>query len=163
MTKNLLITITFLLLTQFLKAQTSQPHNAQPDSVIKMVQIFGDGHTYNALTIGGKLATQQEVRIKLLAYDPSAIEVHKAITDITWTYISLVGFGASTSIAIADFAHHSGEKLVNDEPTHQHNSLTGAYIFTGAATAFLSATIYHFIRSAKHGQKALSIYNQRFE
>jgi hypothetical protein len=166
----IITTLLLLALSSFVKAQTNQPSHAQPDSVIKIIP-FGDGrHTGYLYTIGGKLQTPEDVQIKLLAYAPSAEEYHLAKNDITWSYVSSTGFVISSIAAVFEFVHNNkmaGETtaLVNGQPTfiYQHHSLTGAYIFTGIATAFLTSAIINFVHAAKHSDKAIKAYNHRFE
>lgn len=167
-----LITITILLLSASLltKAQDSTKIKAQPDSIIKIIP-FGEGkYTSYLYTIGGKLQTPEDVKIRLLSYAPSAAEFSIAKNNATWGYFSLGGFGASSLAAVIVFAthnKHAGETtgMVNGEPAfiYQHHSLTGAYILTGAATAFLTSAIINLAKAGKHSKNALRLYNQRFE
>lgn len=166
------IIITLLLLSSLIvKAQDSIPsHHAQPDSVIKIVPFDVGSHTSCLYTIGGKIQTPQDVQIRILAYAPSAYEYHLAKNDIVWSYVSVAGFAASSALAIFEYAHnnkYAGATAadVNGQAgfIYQHHSLTSAYVFTGIATAFLTSTIINFIHAAKHGNKALKVYNQRFE
>jgi len=168
--KNLIITLLLLAPALLVKAQTIQPSHAQPDSVIKLIP-YGDGrHTDYLYTIGGKLQTPQDVKLKILAYAPSAQEYHQAKNSATWSYVSLAGSAISGFAATYEFAHNnklqgSTVAFVNGEPTtiYQHHSYTSAYIFTGLATAFLTSAIINFIEAAKHSNKAIKTYNQRFE
>jgi hypothetical protein len=166
----IIITLLLLALSSFVKAQTSQSSHAQPDSIIKLIP-YGEGRQAGYLyTIGGKLQTPQDVQIKLLAYAPSAQEYHQAKNDITWSYVSSTGFLLSSIAAVFEFAHNNkmaGETtaLVNGQPTfiYQHHSLTGAYVLTGLATAFLTSAIINFVHAAKHSDNAIKAYNHRFE
>ncbi len=168
--KNLIITLLLLAPALLVKAQTSQPSHAQPDSVIKLIP-YGDGrHADYLYTIGGKLQTPEDVKMKILAYAPSAQEYHQAKTAATWAYVSGAGFAISSIAAIAEFAHNNKLQgatvaFVNNEPTtiYQQHSHTGAYIFTGLATAFLTSAIINMVHAAKHADKAIKTYNQRFE
>ena len=168
--KNLIITLFLLAPALLVKAQTSQPSHAQPDSIIKLIP-YGDGrHADFLYTIGGKLQTPEDVKLKILAYAPSALEYHKARTAATWSYVSLAGSAVSGFASIYEFAHNnklqgSTVAFVNGEPTtiYQHHSYTSAYIFTGLATAFLTSAIINFVHAAKHANKAIQTYNQRFE
>ncbi|SHN24939.1 hypothetical protein [Mucilaginibacter sp. OK098] len=169
--KNL-ITITILLLSASLltKAQDTTKVKAQPDSVIKMIP-FGEGkHSSYLFTIGGKLQTPEDIKIRLLSYAPSAAEYSIAKNSATWGYISWAGFGASSIAAVIVFAthnKHTGETtgFVNGQPAfiYQHHSQAGAYILTGVATAFLTSAIINLVKAGKHGNRALKLYNQRFE
>jgi hypothetical protein len=168
--KNLIITFFLLAPALLVKAQTSQPSHAQPDSVIKLIP-YGDGrHADYLYTIGGKLQTPDDVKLKILAYAPSAQEYHQAKSDAAWAYVSGAGFAISSFADIAEFAHNNKLRgatvaFVNNVPTtiYQHHSYTGAYIFTGLATAFLTSAIINFVHASKHANKAIQTYNQRFE
>ncbi|WP_259067892.1 hypothetical protein HDF24_18600 [Mucilaginibacter sp. X4EP1] len=177
MKKSIIITILLSLSSLLIKAQDTLKSKAQPDSIIKVIP-YGEGrHTGYLYTIGGKLETAEDVKIRLLAYAPSAGEYQKAKNEITWSYVSMGGAAISSGIAIAEFAHHARVNLSNSptvayvngypsfvypSPLHE-TSLAGAYILTGVASALLVATFIHFARAAKHGDKALKLYNQRFE
>ena len=162
----IVITAILLLSSLFVKAQDSKTSRAQPDSMIKVIP-FGDGrHSGYLYTIGGKLQTPEDVKLKLLAYAPSAQEYHKAKTNLTWGIVSVSGFALSSLAATIEYAthnKHAGETtgLVNGEPgfIYQHHSLTGAYIFTGMASAFLISSIVNFVQGAKHANKAVHAYN----
>ncbi|WP_183560791.1 hypothetical protein [Mucilaginibacter sp. SP1R1] len=176
MKNPIIITLLFLFSTLFIKAQDIKKPQAQPDSVIKIIP-FGDGRYSGYLyTIGGKLQTAEDVKIKLLAYAPSAMEFKKAKTYATWSFISMGGAAASIPAAIIEFAHHSKDNLnnmptagwVNGQPgfiypPQHHSSLTGAYVFTGVATALLVAAFIHFSKASKHASRALKVYNLQFE
>ena len=80
------------------------------------------------------------------------------------------GFAAAATAATISFAHNNSQAgaqpvIVNGTAgfSYPHHNLTGAYIFTGAATGFLFASIVTLVKAAKHGRKALRLYNQRFE
>ena len=161
----IIITLLLLLSSLILKAQDSiSSHHAQPDSVIKMVPFDVGSHTSYLYTIGGKIQTPEDVRIRILAYAPSAYEYHQAKNDIAWSYVSAAGFAASSTIAVLEYAHnnkYAGATAadVNGQAgfIYQHHSLTSAYVFTGIATAFLTSAIFNFIHAAKHGNKALKV------
>ncbi|WP_183575658.1 hypothetical protein HDF18_17325 [Mucilaginibacter sp. X5P1] len=168
--KNLIITLFLLTSSLLVEAQQNQPSHAQPDSVIKLIP-YGEGRQAGYLyTIGGKLQTPDDVKMKLLAYAPSADEYHKARNSATWVYISTAGFAITSTVAIFEYAHNSKTNgattaWVNGVPTFEypHHSYTSAYIFTGLATAFITSTIINLVHASKHAKKALDVYNQRFE
>jgi hypothetical protein len=170
MKKPVFITLVLLLSALFSKAQNSNPHYAQPDSIIKVIPV-GDGrHSSYLYTIGGKLQTEEDVKIKLLAYAPSATEYHAAKTDATLSWVSLVGFAAAGTAASINFAHNNkmaGETtgFINGKPAfiYKHHNLTGAYVLTGVATAFLVSTIVNFVHAAKHGKRMLNLYNAQYQ
>src|SRR6201999_2715099 len=110
---------------------------------------------------GGKLQTREDVMVRLLAYAPSALEYHQAKTSATWSYVSLGGFAASGFGALIEFIHnnkYAGETtgFVNGQPTfiYQHHNLTGAYVFSGLATAFLVSTFIHLSKANTHSNKS---------
>jgi hypothetical protein len=170
MKKPFIITLLLISSTLLLKAQNNIKPTAQPDSIIKIIP-FGEGRYSSYLyTIGGKLQTREDVAIRLMAYAPSAVEYHAAVNNITWTYVSSAGFAASSIGAIIEYANNNRNAgvttgFVNGQPTfiYQHHDLTGAYILTGVATAFLVSSIINFSKAAFHSNRALKLYNQRFE
>jgi len=170
MKKLIVITILLLFSSLLIKAQDTTKSKAQPDSIIKVIP-FGEGkHSSYLYTIGGKLQTPDDIKIRLLSYAPSAAEFAMAKNNATWGYISWAGFGASSIAAVIEFAthnKHTGETtgIVNGEPAfiYQHHSQAGAYILTGAATAFFTAAIINLVKAGKHSNRALKLYNQRFE
>lgn len=170
MKKFFIIGTLFTLSSLLSKAQDTQPHKAQPDSIIKVIPIDegrSEGYLY---TIGGKLQTAEDVKIRLLRYAPSAYEYHRAKTSLVWTIVSTGGFFVTSTAAVIDYAHnnkHAGETtgIVDGSPAfiYQHHSLTGAYVLTGLATGFLVSTFINLAHVAKHGNKAIKVYNQQYE
>ncbi|MFI5137809.1 MAG: hypothetical protein ACHQIM_08270 [Sphingobacteriales bacterium] len=169
--KNLIgITLLMLLATILVKAQDIKNTQARPDSIIKIIPVGAGSHTAYLYTIGGKLQTREDVAIRLMAYAPSATEYHAAVNNITWSYVSFGGLAITGLAAAIEFAKnnkYAGETtgFVNGNPTfiYQKHNLTGAYILTGIATAFLVTSIVHFSKIAFHANKAIKLYNQRFE
>lgn len=170
MKKPVIIAILLLLSSFLVKAQDNLKHVAQPDSIIKVIPV-GDGRYDGYLyTIGGKLQTREDVTMKLLAYAPSADEYHKAKASATWAYVSAGGLMISGFAAGIEFGKnnkYAGETtgFVNGQPQfiYQHHSLTGAYVFTGMATAFLISGIINFSNAGRHINNALKKYNLRFK
>ena len=171
MKKPVIITLLLLLSTLIVKAQDSlRSHHAQPDSVIKLVPFDVGSHTSYLYTIDGKIVPPEDVKARILAYAPSAGEYHKAKTNLTWGIITTGGFAASMAGAVIEFTthnKHAGETtgFVNGEPEfiYQHHSLAGAYILTGAASAFLVTSIINYVHAARHAHKMLNLYNQQFQ
>jgi len=170
------IVITLLFLSSALLVKAQDIKKAQPDSIIKIIP-FGEGkHTDYLFTIGGKLQTAEDVKVRLLAYTPSAMEFQKAKNQVTWAYVASGGAVASSALAIIQFVHHSKENLdnmptagwVNGQPgfiypPQHHSSLTGAYILTGVAAALMVTSFIHFIKAGKHGERAVKVYNLQYQ
>jgi hypothetical protein len=170
MKKPIIILLFLLLPALFATAQDMVKTRSQPDSIIEVVPVQVGSHISYLYTIGGKIQTPMNVRIKLLAYTPSATEYHQAKTDATWGYALSAGFAVSAAAAVIEFAHNNKWAGATTGPVngeagfiYQHHSLAGAYIFTGIATAFLTSSIINFVHAVKHTNKALKVYNQRFE
>lgn len=162
--------ITILLLLSTILAKAQEVKKAQPDSIIRVIPVGDPRHSSYLYTIGDKLRTSDEVAVKLMAYAPSALEYHAAKNNITWAYVSFAGAALSGLAATIEFANNSKYAgattgIVNGQAAfiYQHHSLTGAYVFTGLATAFLVSSLVNLSRVAFHGNKALKLYNQRFE
>jgi hypothetical protein len=155
MKRSLIILMLLLASSMLVKAQIAQ--HAQPDSVIKLVPVIADGHKALVYTIAGKTQTPQEVQIRLLAYAPSANEYHQAKSETTWAIVASVGFAVSSTAAIIEYVNN------NKSSTTEHHSLTGAYIFTGVATAFFTTAVINLVEASHHKNKALKVYNQRYE
>jgi hypothetical protein len=167
--KNLTF-ITLLLLLSTIVAKAQEVKKAQPDSIIRVIPVGDPRHSSYLYTIGDKLRTSDEVAVKLMAYAPSAAEFHAAKSNATWVYVSFAGAAVSGLGAVIEFANNSKYAgattgVVNGQASfiYQHHSLTGAYVFTGIATAFLVSSIVNLSRVAFHSHKALQLYNQRFE
>ena len=172
MKKQLLIL--FLLLFVAVVSRAQEVKQAQPDSVIKIIPLGGrhDGYLY---TIGGKLYTRQEVVNRLLSYTPSATEFNAAKKDLTWGYVSFTGFGLAGLGTVIAFAHDSklptstfvqegqGYNSPTLVTTYPHTNKTGAYILTGVSVGLLTTAIIEVVNGSKHANKALYLYNFRFE
>jgi hypothetical protein len=167
--KNLTF-ITALLLLSTIVAKAQEVKKAQPDSLIKIIPVGEGRQSFYLYTIGGKLQTREDVAIRLMAYAPSATEYRATKNNITWAYVSGGGAAISGLAAITEFAHNNKNAgattgFINGQPTiiYQHHSLAGAYVFTGMATAFLFSSVINITRAVFHGNKAIKLYNQRFE
>jgi hypothetical protein len=176
MKNPIVITLLLLLSAPLVKAQDIKRHQVQPDSIIKAIPFDYGDHTSYVYTIGGQMQTPKDIKMRLLAYAPSAAEYKSARTNVTWSFVSLGGSALASTGAILEFAHHAKVNLDNmpvagwvngkpgfvDPPQHR-NSLAGAYILTGVATALIVSTFMHFARAAKHGNRAIKVYNERFQ
>jgi hypothetical protein len=169
--KKLSFLMTLSLLSSIaLYAQRDTSWRPQPDSVIRLIP-YGEGRYSSYLyTIGGRLQTAEDVKVRLLNYAPSADEYVQAKNHLTWAYVSLGAFAVSGAAATIEYANnnkHAGETtgFVNGSPAfiYQQHSLAGAYIFTGLATGFLVSSIINMVDTRKHAREALALYNHRFE
>ncbi len=148
-----------------LKAQQSAKSTAQPDSIIAFIPIqigsdVGDvGYEY---TIGGKLHTRKDVVIKLMAYAPSDVDYQKSKNDMTWSYISAGAFAVSSYAAIINFANRGREEVETMGAINNHGN-SGAFVFTGIATAFAASAIINWVQGLSHFRKSIKVYNQHFE
>jgi len=170
MKKPIVITLLLLSFGLLVQAQDVKPAHAQPDSVIKIIPAEVGTHTAYLYSIGGKLQTPQDIQIKLLAYAPSATEFRAAKSSAIWSWVSFGGFAVTGAAAGIEYANHNkmaGETtgIVDGKAVfiYQHHSLTGAYVFTGIASAFLISSVVNFIEAAKHGKRALNVYNAQYE
>jgi hypothetical protein len=170
MKNPIIIAILLLLSSVLVKAQDVKKTVPQPDSLIKIIPEGEGRHTFYLYTIGGKLQTREDVAIRLMAYAPSAEEYHAAVNNATWSYVSFSGFALAGFAAAIEFGRNNKyagltSAFVNGTPTfiYQKHNLTGAYVLTGVASAFLVSSIIHFSKIAFHGNRALKLYNQRFE
>lgn len=170
MKKPVIITLLLVLSSLLTKAQDTTKFRAQPDSVIKVVPVEVGRHIAYLYSIGGKIQTPDDVKIKLLSYAPAAAEYNMAKNNLTWSYVSYGGFGVSTIVATILYAthnKHAGETtgIVNGQASfiYQPHSLTGAYVITGVAIGFLTSAIINFVHAHRHSERAMNLYNRRFE
>jgi len=80
--------------------------------------------------------------------------------------VSIIGFGLSGVGATLEFIDNGGGStgsVSGQQTSAAHHSLTGAYVLTGVATAFVLSAIFHGISAKHHAHKALALYNQRYE
>ena len=170
MKKPIIITLLLLLSSFLIKAQDTVKRHPQPDSLIKIIPFSEGRHDGYLYTINGKLQSPDDIRMKLLSYQPSAMEYKAAKNNLRWSFISLGGVTASGFAALIEFKNNSkyngvSSAIINGQAQfiYQHHSETAAYVFTGITTGFLVAEVVTLIKAAKHGKKAFKLYNQRFE
>jgi hypothetical protein len=169
--KNPILIAIFLVLSSMLaEAQINPRQQAKADSVIKIIPVGEGRHSSFLYTIGGQLATSDEIKLRLFAYASSAPEISKAKTEITWAQVSGGVFLASSTGATIEYIHNNklagvSAGFVNGQATtiYQQHSLTGAYVLTGIAIGFLIAGIVHMVNASHHTSKAVGIYNERFQ
>ena len=170
MNKCLIIIIISVFSSFIVKAQDAPKPKAQPDSVIKLATFTSGrraGYTY---TIDGKIQSPEDIRMKLLSYPPSAIELNAAKRNMQVSFISLCGVGVSGIAALIEY--NANNKYIGQTTTVvdgqsqvsyiKHNE-TAAYVLTGIAGGFLIAEITTLIKASSHRKKAFRLYNQRFE
>lgn len=161
--KNLIVIALLLAVSLCANAQSNIKTTPQPDSLIKI--IYEGRH--QLYTIGGKLVTPDDVKIRLQSNPASAAEFNMAKRNVTWAYVSLGAGAVSSFAALIEFKNNDKTVGATFGPDgsiiYQQHSHTAAYIFTGAATAFLFSSFFNMARAAHHGNKALKLYNQRFE
>ncbi len=112
--KKLSFLMTLSLLSSIaIYAQKDTSWRPQPDSVIRLIP-YGEGRYSSYLyTIGGKLQTAEDVKIRLLSYTPSAAEFAQAKNHLTWAYVSFGGLAVSGIAATIEYANnnkHAGVK-----------------------------------------------------
>jgi len=170
MKKSFIMIIGILFSCLMLKAQDTIRRKAQPDSLIKIIPVSEGRHDGFLYTVNGQLQSPADIKMKLLSYQPSSIEYRAAKNNFQWALISLGGFTASGIVAFIEFKNsdkYNGATtaFVNGQPefVYQHHDRTAAYVLTGVAVGFLVAEIVTFVKAAKHGRKAIKLYNQRFE
>jgi len=134
-------------------AQDKPNSNAKADSVIKQVPTEIIGHTQYNYAINGKKQTSEDVKARLYAYAPSKAELLKSSRQTSLYGLSVIGFGISGVGATLQYIDGSGP----------HHNLNGAYVLTGAATAFVISSIFHGLSAKHHSHKALALYNQQYQ
>jgi hypothetical protein len=143
-----------------------------PDSLIKVIP-FGEGrHAGYLYTVGGKLQAPEDIQMRLLNYAPSAVEFKIAKREVPWSFAFLGASALTSTGAIIEFYKNSKPPIataafINGRPgftyTYPNNNKTGAYILTGAAIGFITATISTWINEAIHIRKSVYLYNQQYE
>ncbi|WP_461464030.1 hypothetical protein [Mucilaginibacter sp.] len=136
-------------------AQDKPGTNAKADSIIKKAPTEIIGHTAYDYSINGKMQTSENIKARLYAYAPSKVELLKSSKETSWLGVSIMGFGISGVGATLEFIDKNGSAT--------HYSLSGAYVLSGVATAFVFSTIFHSIKAKKHANKAFAAYNQQYQ
>jgi len=165
MIKKSVIT-TLLTLTSFIALAQDKPNsNAKADSIVKRIPTEIIGHTEYDYSINGKKQTAESVKARLYAYAPSKLELLKSSSESSWLGVSILGFGLSGVGATLEFIDNGGGSTGNVnglQTSATHHSLTGAYVLTGVATAFVLSAIFHGISAKHHAHKAFVMYNQQY-
>lgn len=150
-------------------AQDSTTSHPQPDSVIKIIP-FGQGkYTGYLYTIGGRIQSPEDVKLRLLSYAPSAAEFALAKENATWSWICLSAFAVSTLAAAVEFKNNNqyagtSTTSANGDPiTYQQHDLTGGYLFLGTGIGFGTTAFITLFKAKKHQKESLRLYNRRFE
>jgi hypothetical protein len=166
MKKPIILTVLFLLSSVVMYAQGNT--NTKPDSTIK---IIPDGRHF-LYTVNGKLVSPYEVKQMILNYPPSAAEYRLARNNGAWSISLFTASAISGVLAGIQYGHHglstqpNGTAFVNGQPTFtygQPTSLTGAHLLTGAAIGMLVPAIMTWIGAVKHGNRAVSLFNSRYQ
>jgi len=163
-----LLFIVFIMASALSFVHAQEVRKSQPDSLIKPIPFGYGSHAGYLFTVGGKLQTPDEIKVRLLSYAPSAVEFSKAKKDATWGFIFTGGAGAAGIGAVIAFSHANKLNGVtfNSSGTgfiYQDHSKTGAYVLTGAAIGFLTASITTWINGAIHAHRSISLYNQQYQ
>jgi hypothetical protein len=164
--------ILFMLVSASVCSYAQTVKTPQPDSLIKVIP-FGEGKNSSYLyTVGGKLQAPEDVKIRLMSYEPSATELRAAQNNVTWTFVFFGATAMSTTGAAIEFYKNSKSAtataaFVNGRPgfvySYPHNNKTFAYVLTGAAIAFATTAFITLVRGGKHAKKAVDVYNMRFQ
>jgi hypothetical protein len=170
MKKILVIIVLSMLSSLISKAQDTIKRKVQPDSIIKIAPYSSGRRAGYLYTVGGKIQSSADIRLKLLSYQPSAIEVKAAEKNMHWSFISLGGVGVAGIAALVEFKNNNkyiGQttQIVDGQSqvVYQKHNQTAAYILTGVAGGFLIAEVATLINAGKHTKKSFKLYNQRFE
>ena|ERR1700744_1736327 len=107
MKKYLLLAIPAILLSLLTQAQDIPSSHPQPDSIIRLIPAGTGRNSYYLYTIGGRLVTTDEVRIRLASYAPSAQEYTLAKKNLTCAWISFGGFTVSSLGAVLEYVHNN--------------------------------------------------------
>lgn len=136
----------------------------QPDSLIKVIP---DGRHF-LYTIDGKLQSQEDIKMRLFSYTPSANEYNSAKNNFIWGAALAIGSGLASLGAVVEFArdnklngatiNYNGGGFI-----YQQHDKTGAYILTVATASLLTAAIITLVNGSKHAKKSLWLYNLRFQ
>ena len=170
MSKHLIIIILLISAFVTVKAQDTVKRSARPDSVIRLAPYVTGKRSGYLYSVGGKIYSADEIRMKLLSYPPSANELNAAKSNMRLSLISACGVGVSGIAALAEYKANNkyiGQTttIVNGQSQVsyiKHNE-TAAYVLTGLAGGFLIAEITTLIKASSHHKKAFRLYNQRYE
>jgi len=163
-----LLFIVFIVASALSFAHAQELRKSQPDSLIKPIPFGYGPHTGYLFTVGGKLQTPDEIKARLLSYAPSAAEFSTAKKDVTWGFVFSGGAGVAGIGAVIAFSHANrlNGAAFNSSGTgfvYQDHNKTGAYILTGAAIGFLTASITTWINGAIHAHRSIYLYNQQYQ
>lgn len=162
--KTKLLLLFLVLLTSFV-AFSQEIRTSQPDSLIKIVPDAWGRHFF--YTVDGEVQSPYDIRMRLLSYDPSAVEYKAGRKDIAW------GIGLSSASGIAGFV--GGTLFINNsinstklDPSgygfiHTRPDQTAAYLLTGAAVGMLTVAIIDLVKGSAHLKKSFWLYNIRFQ
>lgn len=144
---------------------SQEVRKSQPDSLIKLVSDAWGRHFF--YTVGSQVQSPYDIRMRLLSYDPSAVEYRAGRKDLTW------GMGLASASGIAGFA--GGVIFISNsvnstklDPSgygfiHTHPNQTAGYILTGTAVVMLTVAIIDLVKGSGHLKKSFWLYNVRFQ
>jgi hypothetical protein len=160
------LSLLFLLAFTCSVGFSQQIRKSQPDSIIKIVPDIEGRHFF--YTVGGRLLSPEDLRMRLLSYDPSAVEYRAAKTNLIWGFTLSSASGIAGIASVAAFASDNrlNGSTLNPNGTgfiYAQHSQTGAYILTGAAVGLLTAAIITFVKGSRHLKKSFWLYNMRFQ
>lgn len=168
MKKSFIIIVLSVFSSLLVKAQDI--HKSQPDSLIKRAPYSSGRRAGYLYIVGGKIQSPEDIKMKLLSYQPSAFELKAAEKNMRWSFISLGGVAVAGTAALIEFSHNNryiGQttQIVDGQTqvTYVKHNQTAAYVLTGIAGGFLGAEIATLINAGKHSKKAFTLYNQRYQ
>src|SRR5471030_319690 len=154
------LSLLFLLVFTCSVGFSQQIRKSQPDSIIKVVPDVEGRHFF--YTVGGQVQSPDDIRMRLLSYDPSAVEYRAAKTNLIWGISLSSASGIASVAAVAAFGSSNrlnGATLNGTQIVYAQHSQTGAYILTGAAVGMLTAAIITFVNGSRHMKKSFWLYN----
>ena len=144
--------------------------NPQPDSIIRYISIDLMNDYGVVYTIGGKLVSDDEVKAKLLSYKPSAYEFHKAMNNLTWSWVSFLASTPFSYLAVKGFNDNSKYAgattgIVNGQAAiiNQNHSNTKPIFYSVVAGTLFISSLVHFFNLAKHAKKSVALYNSQYQ
>lgn len=159
------LSLLFLLMLSCSVAFSQEIRKSQPDSLIKLVPDAWGRHFF--YTVGGQVQSPYDIRMRLLSYDPSAVEYRAGRKDLIWGISLSSASGIAGFAAAVIFANNSVNSTKLDPSgygfIHTHPNQTAGYILTGAAVGMLTVGIIDLVKGSGHLKKSFWLYNMRFQ